>query len=196
MLPNIIAMLIEAIPNFPIKLRLMGIVTIFVFGFFSFVTWRELQAFPQKPTHMLLSEAVLLTSTQRPWVVIDDIKWDCSHIYYSQVDRRTHTDIVFTNGDNSLWGYAMFSDELTCDEVLNRNGIGVLSIANNKKRSDFINSGFDISSHEANGKFLALCTYCGRSNSLIRVILSVFMVVIGALLVVGANRMQKRMAQL
>ena len=116
-------------------------------------------------------------------------------MYYGQVDRSTNTDVVFTNGDNSLWGYAMFSDEITCEEVMSRSGIGVLSIANNKKRSDFINSGFDVSSHEANGRFLALCTYCGRSNSLTGAILSAIMVVIGVLLIVGANRMQKRMAQ-
>jgi hypothetical protein len=176
----------------PVMLKVIGILAILLFGYSSFFNWRELEGFPSDPEHMSLSAASSLVANQHVWVVIDDIKWDCSHVYYYKVNQSTNTDVLFTDKDNTLWGLATFSSEMTCDEVMQEKGIGVLDVANDKKRNDLIARGFDVSKYETGGKLLSLCTYCGKDNSRLGVLLSVVMVILGVSLVVTAHKMQKR----
>lgn len=86
----------------------------------------------------------------------------------------------------------MFDEEITCDEIMRKDGLGVLDIAIDKKRNQLTTEGFDVSKHEVNGKLLSLCTYCGKDNSKLGVILSTIMVIIGLLLIGRAHRMQEK----
>jgi hypothetical protein len=176
-------------------LRWLGIFAILLFSFLGFISWRELQNLPETPQHTTLAEASSLVTRQKAWVIIDDIQWDCNHIYYKEVDRNTHTDIVFTNESRNVWGFAYFSSETTCDEAMKEEAVGILDFANDKKRADLTNNGFDVSQYEKNSKFLSLCTYCGRSNSRTGVILSSIMVILGASLIVASIRIEKKNKQ-
>src|SRR5437868_1359338 len=81
----------------PFVLRWLGTFAVLVFCYFGFISWRELQELPEVPQQMNLAEASSFVSQQKTtWAIINDIQWDCNHIYYYKVDSKTYTDIVFT----------------------------------------------------------------------------------------------------
>jgi hypothetical protein len=185
-------MLTKGIMKSPILMWGLGLVSMLFFTYFGFISWREYSRFPAEPVHITLIEESSVAAKNKAWVIIDDIQWDCDHIFYKDVDANTHTDVVFSDKSNSIWGYAFFSSKMTCDELVQEEAVGVLDFANDKKRADLIENGFDVSKHEANGRFLSLCTHCGKGNSLLGIILSGIMIIIGALLVMVANRIQHK----
>ena len=172
--------------------RWLGILSILSFTYLGFVSWKELQTFPKEPEHMNLLEASSLIPQQIPWVIADDIQWDCGHIFYKEVNGDTYTYIIFTDKSNSVWGFSFFPRKMTCDEVAQEKAVGILDFANNAQRADVTSLGFDLSKYEKNSKFLSLCTYCGTSNSRTGVIIASIMVIIGVSLIVASNRLKKK----
>lgn len=189
---TIIAMVFTpSILKSPTMLRVLRILTILGFGYLGFFSWRQLQSFPPEPQPMTLREASHVAEQGRAWVIVEDIQWNCDHMYYSQVNRNTWTDIVFTDNSSELWGLAIFDREKTCDEIKAEAGIGVLDVASTKKRNDLIANGFAVSEYERNGVFLSLCTYCGRENSRLGVIVSSILILIGIWLLRIANKTER-----
>ncbi len=185
--------LADYISRSPFLLRWLGIFAVLGCGYFGFISWRELQELPEAPQQMNLAEASLLVSQQKTtWAIINDIQWDCNHIYYYKVDSKTNTDIVFTNKSKDIWGYAFFSREITCNEVMQEKAVGILNYANDRERANLISNSFDVSQYEKNSKFLSLCTSCGRGNSQTGVILYLIMVILGVLLIGISNRPKKK----
>jgi hypothetical protein len=173
-------------------IRWLGILSIAFFTYLGFVSWKDLKTLPKEPKHMNLLEASSLLSQQKQWVMVDDLQWDCDHIFYKEVNGETHTYIIFTDKGKDVWGFSFFSRKLTCDEVAHEKTTGILDFANNAQRSDVSSLGFDLTKYEKNYRFLSLCTYCGTSNSLIGVIIAAIMVIVGAILIIASIKLEKK----
>jgi hypothetical protein len=158
-------------------IRGLGLFSILFSIFWGFTSWQEFQNLPTEPKHMTLSEAASLVSKQRTWAILDDVQWKCDYIFYQTGNRDTN--IIFTNTSNTIWGHAIFSSKMTCDEIIKEEAVGVLDFANNRKHAYITENGFDVSLHETNGAFLSLCTYCGKEDSRGGVIISGFMAIMG-----------------
>ena len=171
---------------------LLGILSILSFSYLGFVSWKELQTFPKEPSPIHLFEASTLIPQQIQWVIADDLQWDCDHIFYKEVNGQTYTYVIFTDTAKNVWGFSFFPRKMTCDQVAHENPIGILDFANNAQRADVTSLGFDLSQYEKNSRFLSLCTYCGRSHSRTGVMIASFIVIVGAVLIVAANKLAKK----
>ena len=172
--------------------RWLGILSILSFTYLGFVSWQELRTYPKEPKPMNLVEAAALIPQQNPWVIADDLQWDCDYIFYKEVNGETHTYLIFSDTRKSVWGFSFFSRKMTCTEVAREKAVGILDFANRAQRADVTSLGFDLSKYEKNGRFLSLCTYCGTSNSRTGVIIASIMVVIGASLVAASYHLEKK----
>ena len=165
-----------------------GVVAVLLSGFAGFISAKELLVLPSEPQHMQLSEALSKVSEKRLWVILDDIQWHCDHVYFFERNKRgDNTYILFTDKNNSVLGFALFNGKKDCNTVAQSEIAGVLDVG--VKGTDgatllksLTESGFDVAFHEKNGTLLLLCTYCGRENSLLGIVLSLFFLISGILL--------------
>jgi hypothetical protein len=142
------------------------------FGMFNFI---DFLSFPTEPKHTTLSEASLLIPIRgKNWVILDDIQWDCSHIFYEETSsgrentKTVYTHIIFTNKNNSIWGVAKIIHKLPCAEILRKEkeANGVLNFVDDWERAYLTDHHLNISKYETNGKFLSFCTDCEKNTSL------------------------------
>jgi hypothetical protein len=164
-----------------------GVVAILLSGFIGFISAKELLALPSEPQHMLISEALSKVSEKRLWVVLDDIQWDCSHVYHLERSKSDDTYIAFTDKDKMVLGLALFGGEKDCKSVTQNKVAGVLDVG--VKGTDgatlykaLTEDGVDVALYENNGRLLSFCTFCGRQNSLIGVVLSIIFLASGIFL--------------
>jgi len=161
----------------PGTIAIYGALSILLSCFIGFLSVKELAVLANEPQHMLISDAVSKVSEKPLWVILDDIQWDCDHVFYFEDNRDSSTYIVFTNKEKSVLGFALFGGKKDCKVIRQNEVAGVLDVAVDRKSRSLYSllaeNGFDIALHEKNGTLLSLCTYCGRENSLIGIILSV-----------------------
>ncbi len=185
-----------------------GIFSILLSCFIGFLSVKELAGLPSEPQHMLISEALSKVSEKRLWVILDDIQWHCDHVYFFERNKSgDDTYILFTDKNNTVLGLGLFNGKKECEAVVKSEVSGVLDVG--VKGTDgatlsrsLTESGVDVSFHEKNGTFLFLCTYCGRENSSLGLVLSLFFLISGIMLFLplikstkarkSANRFMKR----
>lgn len=172
----------------PVFLAFLGILAILVSGFTGFISLKELLVLPSKPQHMKISEALSKISNENLWVVLDDIQWDCDHVYYFERRGNSNTYIVFTDKDKMVLGLALFGSKADCKAVMKNEIAGVLEVG--VKGTDgatlyklLTENGIDVALHEKNGTLVGFCTFCGRENSLIGFVLSTIFFALGIFLV-------------
>lgn len=132
-------------------------------------SWLQLQAFPEQPKHMLLSQAVAQIPSTNLWIILDDIKWDCNHIYYQDTgDTTFNTYIVFVDNKSNPVGLAVFNQKYSCDAIMKLEVSGTLGYLS-RRQGEHILPKIGVDAGSAT-KFLEFCTYCGRNNSTMGVI--------------------------
>jgi hypothetical protein len=173
---------------------------ILIMSYAAIVAFKDFQAFPAQPAHITLAKAPsLLAGKEKIWVIIDDIQWDCNHIFHKETRRRKGyttyytTYILFTNKDKNVWGVTSFSGELTCDQMIEqeKEAVGVLQLIDNDESVEsmspisLIDNGFDIWKYRIGNKFLWFCHTCGGRNDAMRDLLLSFAVILFLLLVIA-----------
>ncbi len=165
-----------------------GVLAVLLSGLIGFTFVKELLVLPSEPQHMQISEALPKVSEKRLWVILDDIQWNCDYVYFFERNKSgDDTYILFTDKNNIVLGLAMFNGKKDCKAVAQREIAGVLDVG--VKGTDgatlsksLTDSGIDVAFHEKNGTLLLLCTYCGRENSSLGIVLSLFLLVSGIIL--------------
>src|SRR5690349_7928667 len=94
-----------------------GVLSILLSGFIGLISVKELLVLPSEPQHMQVSEALSKISNGRLWVILDDIQWDCNHIYHFERRRSDDTYIVFADKDKKILGLALFNGKRNCEDV-------------------------------------------------------------------------------
>jgi len=118
---------------------------------------------------MQLSQAVAQISSNNLWVILDNIKWDCNHIYYQDTgDTTFNTYIVFVDNYSNPTGLAVFDQKYSCDAIMKMEVSGTLGYLS-RRQGEHILPKIGVDAGSAT-KFLEFCTYCGRNNSTIGVI--------------------------
>jgi hypothetical protein len=177
----------------PEALAIFGIFAILLSGFIGYLSIKELAALPSVPLHMTMTEALSKVSAKKElWVILDDIQWDCTRVYYYERDKTTDTYITFTDKNKIVLGLALFGGKQDCKVVVQKEIAGVLAVSVLKEDTrlygSLLENGFDVASHKQNGTLLSFCTYCGRSNSLTGVFLSITFLVMGILLFIPLKK--------
>jgi hypothetical protein len=180
----------------PQALAIWGVIALLLSSFSGFISVKELLVLPSEPQHMSISTALSKASEKRLWVILDDIQWDCDHVYSFERNRSDDTYIVFTDKDKTVLGLALFSGKKDCKTATQGEVAGVFEVSvkgtNGAKLYQLLaDDGFDVAIHKTNGTLLSLCTFCGRKNSLIGVALSAIFLAMGVLLFVPLMRFTK-----
>ena len=171
---------------------LLFIIPIVLFIYSGINAFNEFKSLPDQPQHTTLAESSsLLNDKGVAWVIIDDLVWDCSHIFQeTQVIRGGRgPDIVikimhipFTNKQHNIFGETRLTDNLTltCDEIKSQEVVGVLESESDLMMSHHLfYEGFDYSKYTVNGKSLLLCHTCGGKDTARRdLIISMTMILI------------------
>ena len=177
----------------PESIAIWGVFAILLSGFIGYLSVKELIALPREPIHMTMEEAISKVSDKKElWVILDDIQWDCAHVYYFERDKTTDTYIIFTDKSKIVLGLALFGGKQDCEVVVQNKITGVLTLSSLKEDTRLygllMENGFDVALHKNNGTLLSFCTYCGRSNSLTGIFLSIIFFGMGIFLFVPLKK--------
>lgn len=172
---------------YPETAAIFGVFSLLLSFLIGFISVKELLILPSQPQHMSIAEALSKVPEKRLWVILDDIQWDCDHVFYFEGNKgNDDTYIVFTDKNKVILGLALFGGKKDCKAIAQNEIPGVLDVdvltKNGRLYLPLTKSGFDVSLHEKNGTLLSLCTYCGRNNSLTGVALSVIVFIMGIFL--------------
>ncbi|MEZ4768313.1 MAG: hypothetical protein R2844_07795, partial [Caldilineales bacterium] len=142
-------------------------------------SWQAMQHMPQQPRSLSLAAAAeaIQTEGEDLWVAISPVVWDCSNI----VQEGDRTSAVFSDASRSAFGVAVFSEarDLSCGDLDPVAATGVLRLMGEGEVARLDERGFDLARYSPAATPVALCTFCGRGNSRLGVILGAVMVVIG-----------------
>ena len=196
----------------PINLTGLGLMLILLFSCTGFFSYKEFQSFPAEPQHILLAEAQsLVARQQKAWVVVDDLRWDCNHLFEKEDNptgrgmKTINTYIPFTNVSGNVWGMTYFSGAVSCNAIRQweKEAMGVLWFINENEfeclqsgcapstYEDLIDNGFSALKHQPNGKILFFCHNCGGGeNARNNMGFSLSMIVLGLLLILFAIFLQ------
>lgn len=99
------------------------IIPVFLFMYSGINAFNEFKNLPDKPQHTTLAKSPsLLADKGEAWVIIDDLVWDCNHIFQeTQVIRSyrgrdtiiTIMHIPFTNKQHNIFGETRLTENLT-----------------------------------------------------------------------------------
>jgi len=166
--------------RFPKVGGVFGLLVAAAFGFLGFSSWQDLQTMPEVPETLTLSEAVLkLEETEDIWVELESVEWDCGNIISSGGGSDDRTDVIFTDESHQVLGRASFSSRVTCAELADGTVEGVLRRMSGGVYERLPERGFDLTRYIDADVRLSLCTYCGRGNSMLGMILGVIFVPLG-----------------
>ena len=166
--------------RFPKAGGIFGLLSAAAFGFLGFSRWQELQTMPQYPERLSLSEAILwLDEVEDIWVELQWVEWDCDNIVSSGGGSDDRTDVIFTDESHSVLGRASFSYRVTCEDLPDGAVDGMLRRMSEGVYERLPERGFDLADHADADTRLSLCTYCGRGNSALGVILGAIFVPLG-----------------
>jgi hypothetical protein len=147
------------------------------FGWLGWDSWKDLQAFPEKPARLDLAAAAVQSSQSDHWVTIDDARWLCNQTLHDA--GRETTYILITDPSGSQLVVAIFNQELPCEAVADRPVTGVLGPMRSRTLDRLTQAGLDVSGLPTDSKVMRLCTYCGKDNSQTGVILGAIFVLVG-----------------
>ena len=185
--------------RFPKIGGLVGSIVAMVFGYGAYISWSSLQKMTDHPISVSIEEAANLISTRGSfWATIQQVDWDCTNIIYKNSNDFTQTEALFVDRSATIIGIALFSEPkaLACDELPRSNLTGILSAVNPARYEHLSESGFNLLNYQNSTTRLFICTYCGRNNSTLGVIICTIFSLIGlsmypASLRLRANDMKK-----
>lgn len=160
---------------------LFGLVIALLFGFLGISSWQDMQSMPQEPLRLSLAEASALVraSGEDQWVTLEKVSWDCANIV--QHDNRARA--LFSDESETVLGVATLSlpqgSHLTCASLSPYEVTGILSPMSQGTYDRLDDTGFSLSGYDDASVRVALCTFCGRGNSRIGVVLAVILVPLG-----------------
>ena len=135
---------------------------------------------PEKPEPLSLQQAATRTNAgENLWVTLDKVKWDCQNMAVSQTLNSVRTDILFTDDSGSVLGDAQFSDKQICSELPASNVSGKLYQMYDSTYNLLPKKGFNLDAYKGATARMELCTFCGRSNSMLGVYFCMAMIVFG-----------------
>ena len=156
-----------------------GLAVALLFGYFGVSSWQAMQRMPEQPQSLSLTAAAQAVKAEGEdqWVSIGPLIWDCSNI----VQEGDRTSAVFSDASRSAIGVAVFSGtrDLSCGDLDPVAATGVLRLMGEGEVARLDDRGFDLARFSPDATRVALCTFCGRGNSRLGVVLSAVMVVIG-----------------
>jgi len=159
--------------RFPKVGGVFGLLAAAAFGFLGFSSWQDLQTMPEYPETLTLSEAILrLDEAEDIWVELERVEWDCDNIVGGD-------DVVFTDASRSVLGVAKYSDPVSCSNLADGAVVGVLRPMFDGVYERLPDRGFDLTDYADADTRLSLCTYCGRGNSKLGVIIGAIFVPLG-----------------
>ncbi|MGD9406109.1 MAG: hypothetical protein PVH95_13265 [Anaerolineae bacterium] len=163
--------------RFPKVGGVFGLLVAAAFGFLGFSNWQDLQTMPEVPETLTLSEAVLrLEEAEDIWVELESVEWDCDNIVSSGGGSDARTNAIFTDEPHSVLGLATFSSRVSCAELPDGAVEGVLRRMSEGVYERLPGRGFDLAEYADANTRLSLCTFCGRGNSMLGVILGAIFV--------------------
>jgi hypothetical protein len=178
--------------RFPKAGGVFGLLAAAAFGFLGVSSWLDLQEMPETPEALTLPEAILrLDEADDIWVELEGVEWDCGNTVPSQVTGDDRAEVVFTNESRTVLGVAIFSAPVTCVDLDGRTAEGVLSRMGDGFYERLSERGFDLTDYAVADARVHLCTYCGRGNSMLAIILAAIFVPIGLLMYPLCRYLQK-----
>ena len=166
--------------RFPKVGGVFGLLVAAAFGFLGFSSWQDLQTMPEVPETLTLSEVILkLEEAEDVWVELEWVEWDCDNIVSSGGGSDDRTDVIFTDESHQILGRAIFSSQVTCADLPDGAVEGVLRRMSEGVYERLPERGFDLADYADAETRLSLCTYCGRDNSMLAVILGAIFVPLG-----------------
>jgi hypothetical protein len=174
---------------------LFGLITAIVFGILGLSAWSDARKMPDLPIHTTINQiATTIKTNSEVWVEIERVKWDCTNIVYTDAGTSMKTEVIFTDDSTSILGVALFSGDkqLSCGELNDRNVKGTVSIMMDGFYNRMAGRGFQLANYENSTIRLNLCTFCSRSNSLLLMIISFFMVLLGITVYPLSKYLRKR----
>jgi hypothetical protein len=135
--------------RFPALGILFALAVMLLFGAAGFDQWQEYQSYPPEPRHMTVIQAAAAKGGRGFLVTVDDAKWDCGSIQYTNANEAAHTEAAFADEQGIPRGIATFDKKTTCADLQARPVAGVLSRARPGEP----------------GPPLRLCTWCNRQSA-------------------------------
>ena len=173
-----IRVILALFARYPLLGGVFGLVLASVFGYVGLAASRDLRAMPQEPRRLSLAQAVaaMQSSGQDQWVAIDDVVWDCDNI----VQEGDRTAVIFADEARSVLGLATFTTrDLDCYGLELKDATGILRPLGDGEYAHLTSRGFDLSGYGSAAAKIALCTFCGRSNSSAFVVMAAIVVFLG-----------------
>ena len=157
--------------------RVIGLVIASFGAFLALTMYEQLREIPKQPQAISIDQIVdEMSYRDHLWVSIVDGKWDCQNMAYTGKD----TFAVLSNQTETLVIVASFDEKITCEDLIEKRPTGRLSKFV-QRQFIYISNFIDFSRYESNTIFLSLCTYCGRSNSQIGLVVGIVFLVLGLL---------------
>src|SRR5215217_493764 len=161
----------------------LGLIFAVVFSYAGFRSWLSLQKIPQEPLYVSLEEAAVMASAGGDfWVTIKEVSWDCANFIHIDVDNFVQTEAIFTDKTGAIVGVALFGAEpkgLSCKDLGESNITGMLSKMSTESYERLPEKRFDVTNYQNPASRLFLCTFCGRGNSTLGIIVCTLLTLIG-----------------
>jgi hypothetical protein len=145
--------------------------------FFLLTAYENLQEIPKiLPAYTMEQVAQEMRDSDHMWAAITDGEWDCKQLAYTGQDSF----VVRSNAAASVILVATFDDKISCDEIQKELPAGRISHFM-ERQYIYVSNHIDLASYAADTTILHICSYCGRSNSQIGIVVGFLFLVVGLL---------------
>jgi hypothetical protein len=178
--------------------RLAGIAGLFIavlFAILGISSLQEMSRLPAAPSELTTAQfAGALQSQDRVWAIIQNPQWDCSTLVNTTTGEDTDTEIFIRDPENSVAILVTFTDPTEC-AALDPTQVTGVGYPISEKYKQILEQEGRLAPVRDYKTLVALCTTCGRENSLWLIVLSGIFVVVGLAMYPLASLARRTMDQ-
>jgi hypothetical protein len=152
--------------------KLIGTLLSVMFLSVAYTSWKELRSIPDRPEEISITDAAQrLSRESHLWVSLTGGEWDCPSLTKA---GETDTVVVYRGKEQNEIVVVTYDRRITCKQIADLQPVGRLDKIEKGRRA-FLSNFLDFSKYGSPSVIFEICTYCGKFNSQLGVVLGTIM---------------------